>query len=223
MKLTVLFFSFSFFVFSASAQSGQMEVGFSTGLSISSLHGENFKHYYDWQYTTIGVAHVKYTYSDVLSLVSDIALETKGCKGTDMKLIGVERTSLGSNHQFSYSYNYLTMPVMARYSAPELPFFVNAGPYIGYLLKYTEWYDIIEMDRTQDMKKVDLGMSIGAGMVFTLSELCNLSVELRNNLGLYNVRTKNDTYQTAAARPVEELDPVTTNSINILVGLNYKL
>jgi opacity protein-like surface antigen len=222
MKTLFLSLTFTLFTLLTSAQNN-LEIGFGTGLNVTSLHGADLKRYYDWQYSVPVSLQLRYSFSEALSLVANIAYESKGCKGINMKLVDMEGKNLGSNHSFNYTYNYITVPLLVRYQFKNGPIFINGGPYVGYLLKYTESFANTELDRTSDMKKMDLGFSFGAGVKFPLSDKWNLTAEIRNNLGLTNIRMSNDTYTSAPIHPVTDLNPVYTNSTNVLVGIHYKL
>src|SRR4051812_219094 len=88
------------FTFSANAQNTGLEVGLISGLNMTSLHGDNFKRYYDWHYSGLGAVHLKYSFSENISFVTDIAYESKGCKGVNLKLVDPNGNNLGSNYSF---------------------------------------------------------------------------------------------------------------------------
>lgn len=224
MKLRrILFVALFISLFTARAQNGGIEIGAVTGLNISSLHSEIFNRFFDWRYTVVKSIQINHTLSEKWSIVTGVNYESKGCKGTDMKLLGIENTSLGSDHTFDFALEYVTFPLLVRYTDDRFPIFINAGPYFGHLLNYTETFDIIVLERTADVKENDFGLSFGAGAVFALTDEINLSVELRNNLGLVNVKQSDETYKNAKARPVDDLTTTRNNSINVLIGVHYKL
>lgn len=110
---------------------------------------------------------------------------------------------------------------MARYSLGQgKNFFVNAGPYLGILLKHEQVYDAVnqlpeaKVDGTDDVQRIDYGFSVGLGGQVNLQDNLKLSLELRNNLGLYNV--------TKTPEVIIGGDAI-TNSTNILLGLSYLL
>lgn len=223
MKFSCVLTLLSLLTLSAAAQESRLEIGLGTGLNISSLHNESFSRYFDWRYTALGNIRLKYNLTGTFSILTDIGYEQKGCKGKNMKLLDSQGNNLGSTHTFTYAYKYITIPVLVRYTSTRFPFFVNGGPYIGYMLDYKETYDITEIERSDDMQKMDVGISLGAGLVYSLSEKWNMSFELRNNLGLTNIRISDAAHQSAPIKPVNDLNPVYNNSINILVGIYYKL
>jgi hypothetical protein len=96
--------------------------------------------------------------------------------------------------------------------------FMNAGPYVGYLLKVTlvtDENDIIphtELDVTDESYKYDFGISAGLGMKIPIKNKISFNVEVRNNLGLVNTRSA----------PIEEEGgAVKTNSTNLLLGVTF--
>lgn len=223
MKYLVFITLFALAPFSLLAQRGTCEIGFGGGANMTSLHGDNLKHYFDWQYSAMASLQVKYSFTDVISLVGNLSYETKGSKGQNLKLLDAEGKSLGSIYDFRFTYDYITIPVLLRYSSKRNHFFVNAGPYLGYLLKYTESYYDLDLDRTYDMQQTDFGVSIGGGLSYPISDQWNISFELRNNLGLTNVRSGDEAYSKISVRPAVDLKTIKTNSTNFLVMLNYTL
>lgn len=209
--------------FTARAQNGTLTIGAVTGLNISSLHSEIFNRFFDWRYSEVKSIQINYALSEKWSVVSGVNYESKGCKGKNMKLLGIENTSLGSDHTFDYALEYVTFPFLVRYTDNRFPVYVNAGPYFGHLLNYAETYDIVVLERTSDINENDFGISFGAGAIFDLSDELNLTIELRNNLGLTNIKESDEGYKNVVARPVEDLSTIRNNSINILIGLHYKL
>lgn len=205
------------------AQQSKFDIGVGGGLNMTSLHGEDLKRYFDWQYSYTGGVQLKYSFTQALSLVGNISYESKGSKGKNLKLIDEEGKSLGSTYNFKFTYEYITIPLLFRYQTINTPFFVNAGPYMGYLLKYTESYKDIEVDRTKDMQQFDLGVSLGVGLSYPVSDRWSISFELRNNLGLTNVRAGDDAYQNAPVRPALNLSDIRTNSTNFFLMVNYAL
>jgi hypothetical protein len=204
------------------AQIHRYEIGVNIGPNLTRLHGNGLSRYYDWRFTFTENVSFQYNLTKSFALYTNIAYESKGCTGKNMKLIDSSGTNRGSNNPFDFNYQYLTMPVLIRYiTSGQYKFFVNAGPYVGYLLKYVETLNDVEVNRTSDMHKIDLGFTTGIGTLLPVNDHWSVSIELRNSLGFYNVRKSQEIYQTAPVRPVTDLNPVTTTSTSLLFGAHY--
>jgi hypothetical protein len=115
--------------------------------------------------------------------------------------------------------NYLVVPVFARVSfVKKIRFFMNVGPYLGILLKATEETDPAngfpksKSDYTKNLKRVDVGLSVGPGIAVPIKENFEISFEARNNVGLLNIST----------RTVYGNGSIKTFATNFLFGFEYK-
>lgn len=151
------------------------------------------------------------------SVVTDINFERKGANSD-----GVLTDNLGEvigTFRSQQQFDYLALPVLVRYHFGEqIRFFVNAGPYVGYLLQQNNKIssDLIgpsSYSSKADFKSLDYGVSAGFGMTAQINSKLAYTIDLRNNLGIYNI----------SALPVINNGKVQTNSLNLLVGLRYEL
>jgi len=102
-------------------------------------------------------------------------------------------------------------------------FFLNGGPFLGYLINRTFSYPLVSVgegnpktstiDNTEYSKRLDFGLSGGLVLSLSLGEKINLNFELRYNRGLINTNSS----------LVNSSQIVKTNSINFLIGLSFKL
>ncbi|HLA56238.1 MAG TPA: porin family protein [Flavobacterium sp.] len=122
--------------------------------------------------------------------------------------------------KFKINYNYLTLPVVAKYEFPKMPsLFVESGIFIGYLLKSGASNDLPVAglggsdDNTGMNKKFNTGITLGIGKTIPLNAKNDLVIELRDNIGLINTSD------------VEVIDngTIKTNSINLIVGWSFGL
>ena len=100
-------------------------------------------------------------------------------------------------------------------------YFINAGPFIGFLIKETDQAEVINIgnakkDHTDLYKRFDTGISAGVGIAIPIKEKFIFTCEVRNNLGLYNVNIPPKT-------PVVSDGTIKTNSTNLLFGFAYKI
>lgn len=88
----------------------------------------------------------------------------------------------------SYDFNYLNVPVMAKYFVAE-KFSLEAGPQVGFLMSAKINPDSgEEVDIKDELKSIDFGLNFGAGYDFT----DNFSAGLRYNVGLSNLIDEDD-------------------------------
>ncbi|MBC6995200.1 PorT family protein [Lewinella lacunae] len=117
------------------------------------------------------------------------------------------------------NFNYLTLPILLRATfGKKFHYFINAGPYFGYLIKQNfvsqgDNFPVTTSDNTSLIKRFDTGISTGLGLSVPIKTAFAFSFEVRNNLGLYNV----------SAVPVANMGTIKTNSTNLLLGFTYKL
>lgn len=111
------------------------------------------------------------------------------------------------------SHKYIVLPIMAKYNfGKNKNFFVNGGPFIGYLLKVTsKTSGYPDSDFSDLFKKTDFGLSIGIGTKIPLNEKSNLNIEVRENLGLSNISDV----------PVYDDGTLKTNSLNLIVNWDF--
>jgi len=130
---------------------------------------------------------------------------------------------IGSNVSYTekmpVTNDYIVLPVLARYSIGNpIRFFVNGGPYLGYLLKGTIQgnfrsanYETTE-DVTNSEYRVDFGASAGFGVGMNIIDRLGLEIEARGNYGLINV---NKAYTS--------FNETRNFSGNLLIGLRCNL
>ncbi len=206
------------------AQEGNFTLGIEGGPNRSTLWGNDFiqqgKKSKALENTTnfsTGVS-LEYSFTDLLSLRSGIAFERKGL------IYRVQHRNEQGNQSEVVTgrgnYDFLMLPLMAKVTLGSKPiFFVNAGPYLGFLLKQTDVYESSElrssssMDNTDTFKRLDMGVSAGLGIGMPITEKTKLTLEIRHNLGLNNISDV----------PVYNSETIKTKSTNLLLCIAYKL
>lgn len=164
-----------------------------------------------------GGVFLQYNFKKILSLRTSIAYERKGSivNGQAGYVYG-NPIDVGTTH---INDDYLTIPLLVRAKfGRKMKYFFNAGPYLGYLLKETfvlrgENTPKTKIDNTSLNKRFDYGLSTGLGFVIPIKDKFAFSIEIRNNLGLFN---------TSAVSVVNN-GTIKTNSTNLLFGFTYKL
>lgn len=199
-------------------QTNKFDIGVEGGPSLIFLRGNDFID--NNHKPTIGFSgglFFQFNFKKVVSLRTNIAFERKGSILTSQTsdMFGNPLGEITTNTNF----DYLALPILVRATfGKKVQYFVNAGPYFGYLIKQTfvskgDNIPTSTSDNTSLDKRFDTGISIGLGLSVPIKSKFAFSFELRNNLGLYNV----------SAGWGGNNGTVKTNSTNFLLGFTYKL
>jgi hypothetical protein len=202
------------------AQTNKFQLGVNGGPSIAKVRGFDPAFIELDSRTGFSVsATVQFNFSLKLALFSEVGFEQKGFQTKDKFYIIDEFGNPSGSYKLKNSMSYLTVPLMVRYTIgnEKLKGFVNLGGYMGFLIEnyiFLEGYEPKEdtkVDTSSEMENMDFGISAGLGGSYSLSEKLNVSFEIRNNLGLYNVNAG------TMINGGEHL----LNSTNFLIGINY--
>jgi hypothetical protein len=199
-------------------QTNKFDIGIEGSPTLTFLWGNDFiNNNHKPTIGFIGGLFFQYNFKKIISLRTNFAIERKGSvltsETTDIN--GTRVGELTTNTKF----DYLTFPILVRATfGKKVQYFVNAGPYFGYLIKQTFVYkgtniSTATIDNTSNDKIFDMGISTGLGLSVPIKSKFAFSFELRNNLGLYNVNDLPDPQNVI----------VKTNSTNFLLGFTYKL
>ena len=95
----------------------------------------------------------------------------------------------------NYHLNYLTIPVMADWHFGRMRnWYLNFGPYVGVLLNATESSNS-GVDIKSGINTTDVGLALGIGVKFPISNSAKLFIETDGQGGVTNVFKNND-FQT---------------------------
>lgn len=205
-------------VFSLNGQVRKFDIGFEGGPSFTTLRGnESLRDFYDSKIEYSGGFIFQYNFPRLVSIRTNITYERKGAVG---KIITTD--AFGNqidDTDADFDYDYLTLPVKARLTfGRKWNFFVNAGPYFGFLIKQTtviEAYDHVpvrKIDNTDRFKRLDAGLTGGVGCILPIKGNLIITIEIRHNLGLYNI----------SVLPVINDGKILTNSTSLLIGCAYR-
>lgn len=199
-------------IFSSSiyAQSSKFNLGIEGGAGISKVGA-----LYDSGLGYTGQIFGQYNITKIFSAQLGFGYEQKN--GNDQITVTDNFGNPLYNMKISQNFDFLTLPVLVRAKfGSKINYFVNAGPYFGYLLKqYSQTNDSNnnssnEIDNASNFKRFETGLSLGIGISLPLKEKLALSFEVRDNLGLTNLsKTEGATLKT--------------NSTHLLLGLSYSL
>lgn len=220
MKNTIVFI-FLLFSISAFSQQNKWDVGIVGGAGVTTIRRTNSNWY---QLTpTVGFytgLSVQYNFNEHFALHTELAFDRKGTK--DEYTSSAPDGTVLSKYTVTNQLNYLTLPILFRASlGNKTKYFLQAGPYLSYLLNYTIKRSSSTTDdpllnasinRTSETPSIDFGMSAGLGAVIPVKEKFAVSCELRGNYGFVDLYSKGNANTQAL-----------NQSLNFLVGVTYKL
>lgn len=194
----------------------KIRFGVQGGMTYSSLRGnksaENLNSGIDF---LVGVS-LEYQIKERLSLIANVSYDRKSVN--DKSYIEIienpEDPGFYGKVKIIANYQYLSIPVLLKYDFGDNDsFYINGGPFLGYLLKsqLSNDYDNSSTDTTDDNKKMDFGLTFGIGKTFKLNSNQEITVEIRDNLGLSNT----------SKIGVVDNGSIKTNSLNLICGWSF--
>jgi hypothetical protein len=225
MKKVLLSISFLLITTLNYSQNSKIKFGVQGGLNYSNFWGYEIPIDFNAVYSEspafayLGGLNLEYQIQDRLSLKLELNYERKSQKGDNFIEVRQNFESLPQAYNFTTkkNYDYLVLPILLKYNfSDQNSFYVNGGPFIGYLLKSNLTNDLQNIDglnndpvETKNLnKKTDFGLSIGVGKTFEINERNAIFIEIRENLGLTNT----------SKEQVWGDGQVKTNSLNLIVG-----
>ncbi|NHN27180.1 PorT family protein [Flavobacterium jejuense] len=195
-------------------------VSITSGATFSNLRGNTIAEQNNYDFNYVGGIDIEKPINTNFSFVTGLHYDNKSFKNKiDAAFFSNSMDPFVFNQgklKVKLTLQYLTLPVLFRYYLDkEKLFYINSGPYVGFFLNTTTRVDgdKIKEDSNDVFKKVDFGWSLGIGKKFKITEKNNLSIELRDNLGLLNISDV----------PVEGNGTVKTNSFSLILGYEFKL
>ena len=128
-----------------------------------------------WGSTIGGV--VKYNFNDWVALQGELNYALRGFQ-TDLFTITETKP-----HNWLFNFHYIDLPVLAKVYPGALPFFIEVGPQVGYLVGFGEnvkGANVPASSSRSDYNKWDASMVFGLGIETEIG----LFFDLRYNLGL---------------------------------------
>lgn len=167
---------------------------------------------------TVGTS-IHYNLNKTFCLVSGVYFDRKG------SFLRSQSSNASGNANSSPTINknldYLTIPMLLRASfGNKAKFYINAGPYAGFLLSYTIVFrDGNKPSKSSNnlslMNRFDTGLTSGIGVMIPIKTKISFSAEIRNNLGLFNIAgTPTLYFPDGVAKTI---------STNLIISAVYKL
>ncbi|KAF2327513.1 porin family protein [Flavobacterium nitrogenifigens] len=218
-KITLFLFTITLITFKTTAQESKFKFGVQAGLTYSSFRGYESFIDEDPGFSYLFGISAQYKLNESLSLRADLdydrKTQTSKGEGAYISNVSYDRYSIKTTNYL----NYITLPIMLKFSfTRNKSFYINGGPYLGYLLKSGWKYKTSgiqnsdeNLEDTKYRKSMDFGVSAGFGKEFKLNDNHNIYIELRENLGLTDI-----------AKPAMPTDQsMKTNSLNLIAGFTF--
>ena len=194
ISLSIIFLSFIQFCY---AQTNKWEFGMEGGPNQSSVSGSKTPEYQGTLDNYLLGFDAQYNITDNFSINAGINSEIKGYSQTFSyfsRLSGAEPYGTYTNYT---SLGYVTFPILAKASiGHKIKFFVNAGPYFGYLVgapskvvyQDSVGKQIVSSTSNRNVfKQIDIGACGGVGFEIPLNDKLVFSLEGRYSPGFLNI------------------------------------
>jgi hypothetical protein len=217
MKKIVVLVIFVFIGQNSLAQD-KISLGVNGGATYSSFRGNPSAEDFNAGVDFLAGFSFEYKLKERLSLVVNLNYDRKSASKNflDEFILGPDDPNLISDVKVKLKMQFISLPILVRYKfGNKNDFYINGGPFISYLLKseLSNDYDNTSLDMTKSFKKIDYGLVLGFGKTFKLKNNTELSVEIRENLGLNNISSK----------PVVDDGSIKTNSLNLICNYSFNL
>ncbi|WP_430403775.1 porin family protein [Fluviicola sp.] len=196
------------------AQKNRFDVGIEGGPNLSTILNEESTNNY--QLSILGSAGTFFQYNckKTISFKTGLFYQQKGYQWKQDQ-IDLDDSSIGKG-KFTSHLDYLTLPLLTKITfGKKINFFVNAGPYIGFLLQKTEQLKTSNPSNSykyQDMQgtnRFDFGLTGGLGLGIPIKEKWLITIEARNYSGIMNIATNGTKLHT--------------NTTDFNIGFAYKM
>ncbi len=203
-------------------QQNKFDIGLVGSPSMVFLRGNDIiKQYHKPTIGFSGGLSFQYNFPKFISIRTDIQFERKGSLATGTIYYTDNTGNVIDSEKWTdyFHFDYLTMPILVRATiGKKIKYFFNAGLFAGYLIKQTDIFGATKYlpkqttDNTSRDQRFDLGATGGLGLSVPIKDNFLISLEIRDNLGLYNV----------SKVQVINNGTIKTNSTNFLITLSYK-
>ncbi len=217
MKNTLIICSFlTAGIASVQAQTNRCDLGIEGGPNLSTFKDQpGFDA--DLKVFFSGGISFQYNTRKIFSLRTGLYYQKKGYQ-QEIKDISTSG-KVYSSFLMSSEYHYLTLPLAARATfGKKVKVFLNAGPYISYLIDQKNTSKVVSMDvdahnnkSYNGVKDWDLGAVTGIGIAVPVKSWL-ISLEVRNYYGILNTRIPN--YANTERY---------TNTTDLNIGIAYRL
>ena len=202
----------------------KFEIGLEGGPSIATMRGNSIlEERTTSRFGFLGGLSLQYNISKNIAIRSGIGFARKGAYSIDSFNI-FDSTSGTFNStgvlEICSDFDYISIPLLMRFTFgnKKIKYFANGGAYLTFLTKQLDrksgtlvFASANDVDGTGNFNEIDYGLSLGLGARYSISQKLDLSLELRNDLGLSDI----------SALPTFQNGGIKTSALNLLVGISY--
>lgn len=166
------------------------QLGLEAGPNVTRFFGNPYIKEMKPDFSATAGVFILYKASHLISLKTSILFERKSYEYPFL-LTDIYGNNAGKAALYS-SFDYLTIPVLLRMKiSSSSPFFINAGPYLGFLVNQTELIRGGHLNyrsyNINNYKPFEMGASFGFGYSFKPCNKFTIGAELRSNIGLNTI------------------------------------
>ena len=190
----------------------KIRYGINGALTYSNFRGNSFVEQYDAGFDFLTGLTFEYQIKDKLALMVAINYDRKSAsqKLYTQIIENPDDPGFAGDIKITLRNQSVTLPIVVKYDfGPKNSLFINGGIFASYLLKFelSNDYDNTTSDETDNFKALDFGLVFGFGKTFKLKGSKEITLEVRENLGLANISTGNSAFKT--------------NSFNLVCGYSF--
>ncbi len=218
MKSILITLSFiSIGITSIQAQSNRYDWGIEGGPNLSTFRIKN-NPFLDARPRILGSGGFIFQYNTkkILSFKTGFSYQRKGFQSQDFTYTNSNGDIIGEGNS-ALSFDYITLPILVKASfGKKVQFFVNAGPYVGFLLAKNERFildneTISENKNMSGLNRWDFGITGGIGVAIPIKEFWMVHAEVRNYTGLADLNSSGSVAN------------MYTNTTDLRLGVVYRL
>jgi hypothetical protein len=232
-KILILSIFFCFILCKAFAQKNKntttlpkMEYGFLSGVNFNTIRKNNVNIFLKetlTHYTGLSIGgYFKININQLFGIKVLAQYDQNGYKLGNITFTDASGNNLAPGN-VTIKPTYLNLPIVGEFTfGNKIKYYVNAGPYVGFLLRSNLIIKISSTSTSQGSttktksdgyKSTNFGVSFGTGTLIPISKKLQLHVAVKNNVGLSNI-----------IKPISsDNSPFKTNAFSILAGINIGL
>jgi hypothetical protein len=158
---------------------GQVSIGIKGGLNLYNIHNDNdvkYDYKVGYNFGLLGHIHLNKSFA----IQPEVVYSMQGAKQTV------------NNVTTNYNLSYINVPVLIQYMFDN-GLRLQAGPQLGLLVAAKSKTGSETVDNKENLKPIDIALSIGAGYIFPPT---GLGIDVRYNHGLSNINDTGDVTST---------------------------
>jgi hypothetical protein len=202
----------------ATAQN-ELKYGINAGLTLSDIRGNEYADEAKYCFNYLAGVSVEIPISEKLSFLTSLNFEKKSYtrKRNIVPQAPIPNPDIKTGIvRYTSTLNYISLPVNLKvYLGSKKNFYLTGGVFVAYMVdaKLKIGGEKSDVDIYESYKTLDRGINLGLGTRIKLTERQNLNIEIRDNLGIENLKI--DNYPDAF--------DMKTNSINLIANWQFDL